>query len=74
MSSDPNRDFAEQARKVMESLIEESQELDYALRRGRVGGLLRKYNPRHSMEQESKDDDGGKSDDRASDPGEGPGA
>lgn len=58
MSNDPNRDFAEQVRRTMESLIQESNDLDYALRRGRVGDLIRKYNPRHSTPPEQTDDSG----------------
>ena len=57
-SDDPNRDFAERSRKLMDDLIRESNELDYALRQGRVGDLIKKYNPRKDAEDDSDDDTG----------------
>ena len=63
--SEPARQFAERAIKSLQEFSRESEELDRAFLRGRVGELLKKYNKKYAAEEESedKDENGGSSTD-----------
>jgi hypothetical protein len=55
--SNPLSDFIAAAKREMERMVTEADELETAHRRGRVGDLIRKYNPRHKDKLKNTDGD-----------------
>lgn len=54
---DPLRDFINMVKREANRLVEESNELDMAIRGGRVADLVKKYNPRHQGDADEEKDE-----------------
>lgn len=52
---DPLRDFVEQTKETVKKMVDEANELDMAHQQGRIGDLIRKYNPRHQANKDGDD-------------------